>query len=59
MMEMYIVNTFTDQAFSGNPAAVCILQEEKDEEWLQQVAKETNLPVTAFVHRTQSSYMLR
>ncbi|MCM3791464.1 PhzF family phenazine biosynthesis isomerase [Domibacillus indicus] len=58
-MKLYNVNTFTEQAFSGNPAAVCILQEEKDDKWLQQAAKETNLPVTAFVHKTQSSsYML-
>ena len=58
-MELYNVNTFTEQAFRGNPAAVCILQEEKEEEWMQQIAKETNLPVTAFIHRIQNNYVLR
>ncbi|MFE4894203.1 PhzF family phenazine biosynthesis protein [Peribacillus butanolivorans] len=48
-MELTIINTFTDQPFRGNPAAVCFLSEEKDTEWMQKVAKETNLPVTAFI----------
>ncbi|MFE4352230.1 PhzF family phenazine biosynthesis protein [Peribacillus butanolivorans] len=48
-MELTIINTFTDQPFRGNPAAVCFLSEEKNTEWMQKVAKETNLPVTAFI----------
>ncbi|MEK4538343.1 PhzF family phenazine biosynthesis protein [Peribacillus sp. FSL K6-1552] len=48
-MELTIINTFTDQPFRGNPAAVCFLSEEKNTEWMQQIAKETNLPVTAFI----------
>ncbi|KAF7848601.1 hypothetical protein BT93_L1811 [Corymbia citriodora subsp. variegata] len=31
------VDAFTDTAFKGNPAAVCILEEEREEEWLQAV----------------------
>ncbi|MFC9599390.1 PhzF family phenazine biosynthesis protein [Peribacillus butanolivorans] len=57
-MELTIINTFTDQPFRGNPAAVCFLSEEKNTEWMQQIAKETNLPVTAFIinlHKNECS----
>ncbi|MFE4429128.1 PhzF family phenazine biosynthesis protein [Peribacillus butanolivorans] len=57
-MELTIINTFTDQPFRGNPAAVCFFSEEKNTEWMQQIAKETNLPVTAFIinlHKNECS----
>ncbi|MED6161606.1 hypothetical protein PIB30_062414 [Stylosanthes scabra] len=43
------VNAFTDSAFKGNPAAVCLLEEEKEQEWLQSVAAEFNVPVTCYL----------
>lgn len=58
-MNLFILNTFTDRIFTGNPAAVCVLQEEKKEKWMQQVAKEINLPVTAFINCIQNRYFLR
>jgi len=36
------VDAFTDSAFKGNPTAVCLLEEERDEKWLQDVATEFN-----------------
>lgn len=48
-MHFSLLNTFTEQAFKGNPAAVCLLSEEKDHRWMQSVAKEINVPVTAFL----------
>lgn len=45
------VDAFTDQPFTGNPAAVCLLETERDAEWMQSVAAEMNLSETAFVHR--------
>ncbi len=46
------INAFTDHASGGNPAAVCYLPHEKDDKWLQQIAREFNQPMTAFlVHR--------
>jgi PhzF family phenazine biosynthesis protein len=48
-MKLFIVDAFTDRPFAGNPAAVCLLKEERDVEWMQAVAAETNLSETAFV----------
>ncbi|XP_002982256.2 uncharacterized protein LOC9660849 [Selaginella moellendorffii] len=43
------VSAFTDDPFGGNPAAVCILSSEREDSWLQRVAKEFNLSETAFL----------
>ena len=45
---LFHVNAFTDQPFSGNPAAVCPLQEWLDDKTLGKVAAENNLSETAF-----------
>jgi PhzF family phenazine biosynthesis protein len=43
------VDAFTEEPFSGNPAAVLVLDEAPSDEWLAAVARETNLPDTGFV----------
>lgn len=45
------VDAFTDSAFKGNPAVVCILdgKNERDDSWLQSLAAEFNIPLTCFV----------
>jgi PhzF family phenazine biosynthesis protein len=43
------VDAFTDRPFRGNPAAVCVLADPQDEEWMQNVAREMNLAETAFL----------
>ena len=43
------VDAFTDRPFSGNPAAICLLEEMADAGWMQNVATELNLSETAFV----------
>jgi PhzF family phenazine biosynthesis protein len=54
------VDAFTDRAFAGNPAAVCVLSSPADPTWMQQVAREMNLAETAFlVPRSDGSYDLR
>src|SRR5277367_1343399 len=53
------VDAFTDRAFAGNPAGVCILNEPVDDAWMQHVAKEMNLAETAFVLQEDSGYNLR
>ena len=54
------VDAFTDTPFAGNPAAVCILPEARDEGWMQHVATEMNLSETAFlVRRGDGSFDLR
>jgi PhzF family phenazine biosynthesis protein len=55
-----VVDAFTDRAFKGNPAAVCILKEPRDDAWRQDVAREMNLSETAFLEkRADGSYTLR
>jgi predicted PhzF superfamily epimerase YddE/YHI9 len=54
-----IVDAFTDSPFSGNPAAVCVLEEERDRAWMQHVAGEMNLSETAFVMRRGDAWALR
>ena len=52
-MRIRIIDAFTDRPFSGNPAAVCLLDDADawpDEAWMQQVAAEMNLSDTAFAH---------
>ena len=48
-MKYYMVDTFTDEVFGGNPAGVCILDKKISPEIMQRIAKEHNLPETAFV----------
>ena len=58
-MEIYQVDAFTDQAFKGNPAAVCLLTELKEDSWMQNVASEMNLSETAFLYKEDKGYNLR
>jgi PhzF family phenazine biosynthesis protein len=53
------VDAFTDQPFSGNPAAVCLLDEERETVWMQSVAAEMNLSETAFVRKREFDFGLR
>lgn len=53
------VDAFTDKAFGGNPAAVCVLPEWRDAQWMQQVAREMNLSETAFLVRQAGGFSLR
>lgn len=58
--QLFIVDAFTtDQPFSGNPAAVCLLDEPAPEAWMQQVAGEMNLSETAFVVPQNDRFGLR
>ena len=49
----------TGKPFTGNPAAVCFLDHERESEWLQSVAAEMNLSETAFVLPADDGYQLR
>ncbi len=59
MPAIYQVDAFTDTPFSGNPAAVCLLDEERDDRWMQAVAAEMNLSETAFVRPLPEGFELR
>ncbi len=55
-----VVDAFTDKPFTGNPAAVCVLEKWRDDKWLQNVAAEMNLSETAFlVRKGDTVYHLR
>jgi len=58
-MKIFIVDAFTDKPFKGNPAAICLLDENKDDSWLLNVAAEMNLSETAFVKKENEEFSLR
>jgi PhzF family phenazine biosynthesis protein len=57
--EIFQVDAFTEKPFTGNPAAVCILPEAVDEDWMQHLANEMNLSETAFLVRQADGFNLR
>ena len=56
---LYHVDAFADRPFGGNPAAVCILSAWGEPRWLQAVAREMNLPMTAFLVERADAFDLR
>ena len=56
---LYQVDAFTSRLFSGNPAAVCPLQEWLPEATMQAIAAENNLAETAFFVAQGEGYLLR
>ena len=56
---LFQVDAFTNKPFSGNPAAVCLLDEARDADWMQAVAAEMNLSETAFVRPLDDGFELR
>ena len=58
-MKQYIVDAFTNSVFSGNQAAVCILNEWPTDKLMLNIAKENNFSETAFAVKERDSYHLR
>ena len=58
-MKQYMVDAFTDKMFSGNPAAVCVLDAWPDDQMMKNIALENNLSETAFVVKEPEGYHLR
>lgn len=58
-IDLYQVDAFTDRPFAGNPAAVCLLEEPREADWMQQVAREMNLSETAFLVPRGGGFDLR
>ncbi len=57
--KIYQVDSFTDRLFSGNPAAVCILDKWLSGSLMQSIAKENNLAETAFVVPNEKNFEIR
>jgi PhzF family phenazine biosynthesis protein len=56
---LFQVDAFTQVPFAGNPAAVCLLSEPADEDWMQNLAAEMNLSETAFLLLEDDGWRLR
>ena len=50
-IKTYIVDAFTDQPFKGNPAGVCIIENDINDFMMLSIAKELGLSETAFVKK--------
>lgn len=59
-LELTVVDAFTERAFSGNPAAVAVVDAFPEPDYMQSVAREMNLSETAFaVPRGDGDHDLR
>ena len=58
-MKQYTVDAFTGKPFSGNPAAVCVMESWPSEESMMNLAMENNLSETAFIMKESGGYHLR
>ena len=57
--KIYQVDAFTSEPFRGNPAGVCILENDMPDEWMQNVASEMNLSETAFIIPDSGYFRIR
>ncbi len=58
-MRYYVIDTFTDRLFKGNPAGVCLLDGKISDEKMQSIAFENNLAETAFLLKENEKHFLR
>lgn len=58
-MKQYIVDAFTERPFTGNPAAICVMDHWPSEESMMLLARENNLSETAFIVKEAQGYRLR
>ena len=56
---IYQVDAFSKKVFSGNPAAVCILDNWLSDEVMQAIASENNLSETAFINMNTKPFGIR
>jgi len=54
-MRTFIVDSFTDRPFKGNPAGVCIVDSQLSDERMLHIAQELNLSETAFLCPRESA----
>ncbi len=58
-MKQYIVDAFTQTPFTGNPAAVCVMEKWPEKAFMMNLAMENNLSETAFIVKEEKGYHLR
>ncbi len=54
-MKTFIVDSFTDTPFKGNPAGVCIVESQLSDASMLHIAQELNCSETAFLHPRETS----
>jgi predicted PhzF superfamily epimerase YddE/YHI9 len=59
MYPFYVVNAFSQVAFKGNPAGVCMVDQRPSVRWMQSVAAEMGFSETAFVAPTNHHFHIR
>ncbi|TAI47440.1 PhzF family phenazine biosynthesis protein [Flagellimonas allohymeniacidonis] len=57
--KLYQIDAFASEVFTGNPAAVCVMDSWLKDETMQKIAQENNLAETAFTVKEGSQYILR
>lgn len=58
-LQLYQVDAFAEELFTGNPAAVCVLESWLPETTMQNIAAENNLAETAFAVPVSDGYEIR
>lgn len=58
-LPLFHIDAFARAPFTGNAAGVCILDQSREDAWLQRVASEMNLAATAFLSPQDDGYRLR
>ena len=59
-MKTYFVDSFTNEKFKGNPAAVCLLERELESKTMQNIAIEIGFSETAFIKQISDNiYSIR
>ena len=60
-MKTFIVDSFTDTPFRGNPAGVCMVESPLGDQRMLDIAQELNLSETAFLHplKNRGAYSIR
>lgn len=56
---IYQVDAFTTKTFGGNPAAICVVEQQIPDQILQKIAAENNLAETAFIWKNSGHYKIR
>ncbi len=58
-MKIYVVDSFTNRAFTGNPAGVCILEEKISDNLMLKIAGELKHSETAFIFIEDNNFFIR
>ena len=59
VLKQYVVDTFTDTVFKGNPADICVLDRWLPDDLMPSITRENNLSETAFTVKNGDYYDLR